>query len=124
MESSPRRTPSLVYPVVVTLVWVPASVVGAFFAMMSVMFFDAPGSTENPWTWTFAGGIAAFPALCVASVLAVWPAWLVARRWAPERASARAWLWGSIAALPLLAMLVGMVGFLGLTVFCGGSFAC
>lgn len=122
MDPSPPRTPSLVYPIVVTLVWAPAAAFGAFLAMFSVFMFDAPGSAENPWTIALAGSLAAFPVLCVASVLAVWPAWLVARRWGADRA--RRLLWGAVAALPLIAVLVGIVAFVGLNAFCGGNFAC
>lgn len=128
--SAPSRVPSsaprigLAFPLLASLVWIPAAVIAALPAMMSVMAMDAPGSEDNPWTRLFVAGSLAFPVLCVLSVLLVWPVWLLTRRWPKERHGVRALLWGLTGCLPLLGAAAAAVGIGGVMLFCGGGFAC
>jgi hypothetical protein len=126
--ASPPPTPAprigLAFPVLATLVWVPAAVLASLPAMVSVMALDAPGSEDNPWTRLFVAGSLAFPATCVLSVVLAWPVWLLTRRWPTTRHGLRALLWGTTACLPLLAAAVAAIGLGGVMLVCGGRFAC
>jgi len=43
-----------------------------FAAMLSVMLFDAPGSTSNPWAWAAFLAICLYPVLLVTLAIASW----------------------------------------------------
>jgi hypothetical protein len=43
-----------------------------FAAMFSVMMFDAPGSTANPWIWLAFAAVWIYPVLLVVAVISVW----------------------------------------------------
>jgi hypothetical protein len=124
----PPPTPAprigLAFPILATLVWVPAAVLSSLPAMVSVMALDAPGSEDNPWTRLFVVGSLAFPASCALSVVMAWPLWLLTRRWPNARHGLRALLWGATGCLPLLAAAVAAIGLGGVMLACGGQFAC
>lgn len=64
------------------------------------MFFDAPGSTNNPAAWINAGIIVSFPFLCCVAIAGSWIVWAARRNLEPSKASTAATI--AVAALPLL----------------------
>lgn len=68
-------------------------------AVLSPMFFDAPGSTSNPVAWINAAIVVSFPCLCILSIAGSWivQAW---RKRGPTRFSTYARI--AVACLPLL----------------------
>jgi hypothetical protein len=71
-------------------------------AALAPMFFDAPGSMNNPAAWANALIVVSFPVLCLLSIAGTWIVWSFARR-----ASAR-FMSGvqiAVACLPLIPIL-------------------
>jgi len=64
------------------------------------MFFDAPGSMNNPAAWINALIIVSFPFLCCIAVAGSWIVWAAHRHRQPSKASTAASI--AVAALPLL----------------------
>lgn len=102
--------------VVATIVWGVLLFPGLMGAALSVMFFDAPGSINNPAAWTNALIVVSFPVLCAISIGASWIVWMW-RKQSATRAAAGAQL--VAAALPLLpvgyfvvVLVVGTIGIL------------
>ena len=58
--------------IVVTLIWGILLIPGLLGAVTSPMFFDAPGSMQNPAAWTNMLIIVSFPCLCVVSIITSW----------------------------------------------------
>jgi hypothetical protein len=85
--------------VIVTAVWGMLLLPGLLGAALSPMFFDAPGSMDNPGAWLNALVVVSFPVLCLLSIGASWLVW-AARRRRPTRLSSYAAI--GAAALPLL----------------------
>ena len=79
--------------IVVTAVWGTLLLPGLLGAALSVMFFDAPGSMNNPAAWFNALVVVSFPVLCLLSIAATWIVW---RTCAPRGAQIAA------ACLPLI----------------------
>lgn len=101
-ESRPvpsSRRPVRTWVIIETILAVPAVALGGFVAMMSVMMFDAPGSTSNTPLILLFLSIVAFPFACIAAVVSAWIA-IVRKR---DRAA----LWLSL--LPLLPVLTGVL---------------
>jgi hypothetical protein len=78
MEASPAPRPTL--PIVATAVWGVLLLPGLVGAALSPMFFDAPGSMDNPAAWTNAMIIVSFPLLCLISIAGSWIAWSFRKR--------------------------------------------
>jgi hypothetical protein len=92
-------TPRPTLAVIVTVVWGLLLLPGLLGAALSPMFFDAPGSMENPAAWTNALIVVSFPVLCLVSIGASWIVWAMRRR-RPSRSSHYAAV--AAAALPLI----------------------
>jgi hypothetical protein len=80
------------------------------------MFFDAPGSMNNPVAWINALIVLSFPLLCLVAITGSWIVWALRKR-SPTRAAATAQV--AVACLPLLpvayvfvAMVFGTLGVL------------
>jgi len=58
---------ALVVLIIATIVFALAITPGVYMAMMSVMLFDAPGSTENQAILNFFYAIVSFPVMCILS---------------------------------------------------------
>jgi hypothetical protein len=102
--------------VIVTAVWGVLLLPGLLGAALSPMFFDAPGSMDNPAAWVNALIVVSFPVLCLLSIGGSWLVWSVRRR-KPTGTSSYAAI--AAAALPLLpiayfvvAMVIGTAGVL------------
>jgi len=119
------RPGSLVVGIVVPLFWTPAAVVGLGVAMMSVMIFASPGSTESPLTVGFFVSVVSFPALSFLTAICV-PivAFLAAR--APDTKGYRNRLGIAVglSLLPLVSVILGVMFMLLIGVVCDGDFAC
>ena len=102
--------------IVTTVIWGVLLIPGLIGAALSAMFFDAPGSMNNPAAWINALIVVSFPVLCVVSIAGTWIVWAAWRRRAPTRASGAAQI--AVACLPLLpvAYFVGVtaVGTVGI----------
>ncbi|MGC1379647.1 MAG: hypothetical protein WA814_01345 [Candidatus Baltobacteraceae bacterium] len=79
-NDAPRPT----LPIVATAVWGTLLFPGLFGAALSPMFFDAPGSMDNPAAWLNALIVVTFPILCVIAIAGSWIVWARRKR-APER---------------------------------------
>lgn len=111
-EPAPRPT----LPIVATAVWGFLLFPGLLGAALSVMFFDAPGSTSNPAAWINALIVVSFPVLCLVAIAGSWIVWSV-HRGTPRRHPAYAALaFALLPALPIAyvaaAMAIQTVGVL------------
>jgi len=86
--------------VIVTVVWGVLALPGLLAAALSPMFFDAPGSMNNPIAWINALIVVSFPVLCFLSIGATWVFWLARKGRPPSRAASSAQV--ALACLPLL----------------------
>jgi len=73
MQSGDGRRPTLA--IVVTAVWGVLLLPGLLGAALSPMFFDAPGSMDNPAAWINALIVVSFPILCLLSIAGTWMVW-------------------------------------------------
>jgi len=114
MEESPAPRPTL--PLVATLVWGTLLFPGLLGAALSPMFFDAPGSMNNPAAWTNAMIIVSFPFLCLISITGSWIFWSIRKRVAAGGAPYASWAVALLPALPIAyvaaAMIIQTVGVL------------
>ena len=109
---APKRRPVRTWLIIETIVSIPAIAVGAFVAAMSVMMFDAPGSSENPALILVFCSIAGLPVSLLAGVVLAWIALAMKRD--------RGALWLSL--LPLLPLITGLIALLWLQFGYGGNF--
>ena len=86
--------------VIVTVVWGVLALPGLLAAALAPMFFDAPGSMNNPVAWLNALIVVSFPVLCLLSIGATWLFRFARKRRAPSRAASSAQV--VLACLPLL----------------------
>ncbi len=100
----------VLFPLVVSLLWLLAGGASVVPAMMSVMMFDAPGSTENGALWWLVYSVWAFPVLSVISAISVWIGWALARRREPTAATRALVLVPTL--LPLAAVASGAAALL------------
>jgi hypothetical protein len=66
-KSYSKHKGALITLIVATIVFALAVTPGVYVAMMSVMLFDAPGSTENTSILNFFYAIVSFPVMCIVS---------------------------------------------------------
>lgn len=92
-----NRRPTL--PIVVSVVWGVLLIPGLVGAALSVMFFDAPGSIENPVAWANALIVVSFPCLCIVAIVGSWIVWAWKKRAQSRFLTASAF---GLAGLPLL----------------------
>jgi hypothetical protein len=78
VEVSPAPRSTL--PIVATAIWGVLLFPGLVGAALSPMFFDAPGSMNNPAAWINAMIIVSFPLLCLISIAGTWIAWSLRKR--------------------------------------------
>jgi len=86
--------------IIVTIVWGVLALPGLLGAALAPMFFDAPGSTNNPLAWINALIVVSFPVLCLLSIGATWLFWFARKGRAPSHAASSMQV--VLAALPLL----------------------
>jgi hypothetical protein len=109
----PTGRPVRTWIVIETVLVVPAVVIGAVMALMSVMMFDAPGSEHNKALILLFSSMVAFPLACIVGVALGWIA--IARH------RDRGAMWFSL--LPLLPITTGIAGIIWLQIASGGRFA-
>ena len=63
-KSNSKHKGALITLISATIIFALAITPGVWVAMMSVMLFDAPGSTENPSVVAFFYSIVSFPVMC------------------------------------------------------------
>jgi hypothetical protein len=63
-KSYSKHKGTLVTLIISTILFLLLIIPGIYVAMMSVMLFDAPGSTENPSVVAFFYSIVSFPVMC------------------------------------------------------------
>lgn len=96
MQNGNERRPTFV--IIVTLVWGVLLLPGLLGAALSPMFFDAPGSMNNPAAWINALIVVSFPCLCILAIAGSWLVWSLQKRSATRPSS----LAIAAAALPLI----------------------
>ena len=106
--------PRPILAIVVTAISGALLLPGLVGAALSVMFFDAPGSIDNPAAWANALIVISFPCLCVAAIAGSWIVWAWRKR-ARSRVLTGAGI--AVACLPLLpiayvtaALAIEMIG--------------
>jgi hypothetical protein len=92
----------MTFPIVVTAIWGALTLPGLLGAALAPMFFDAPGSMNNPAAWTNALIVVSFPVLCLLSIAGTWIVWSFPRR-APARFTSGVQI--AVACLPLIPIL-------------------
>ena len=70
-----QEAPRPVAAVVATIVWGFFLFPGLVGAALSPMFFDAPGSMNDPIAYVNVAIVLSFPALCIISIAASWILW-------------------------------------------------
>jgi hypothetical protein len=75
---------------------------GLVGAALSPMFFDSPGSMNNPGAWVNALIVVSFPVLCILSIAGSWMVWLWHKR-DPMRLTPYAQI--VVACLPLIPVI-------------------
>jgi hypothetical protein len=102
--------------ILVTAIWGALTIPGLLGAALSPMFFDAPGSMNNPIAWVNALIVISFPLFCVLSIAGSWIVWSFRKR-GPTGFSSGAQI--AMACLPLIpvayvvgALVIGTVGVL------------
>ncbi|HEY1654665.1 MAG TPA: hypothetical protein VGF86_06105 [Candidatus Tumulicola sp.] len=91
--------PAPTLPIVVSVIWGALLLPGLAGAALSVMFFDAPGSIDNPVAWANALIVVSFPCLCVAAIVGSWIVWAWRKRTRSRFATGSAVV---VAGLPLI----------------------
>jgi hypothetical protein len=86
--------------IIVTVVWGVLALPGLLAAALAPMFFDAPGSMNNPVAWINALIVVSFPILCFFSIGATWLFWLARKGRSASRVVSSAQV--VLACLPLL----------------------
>ena len=66
-KSYSKHKGALITLIIATIVFALAVTPGVYVAMMSVMLFDAPGSSENQTILNFFYAIVSFPVMCIVS---------------------------------------------------------
>jgi hypothetical protein len=99
--------------IIESILAVPAVVIGAFMALMSVMMFDAPGSERNPAVILLFSSVVAFPLACIVGVILGWIA--------IGRQRDRGAMWFSL--LPLVPIASAVAAMIWLQIASGGQFA-
>ncbi len=107
-------TPRPAFAIVVTAIWGALLIPGLLGAALAPMFFDAPGSMNNPAAWFNAAIVASFPCLCLLAIGGTWIVWFQSKH-NPTRRSTYAQI--AVACLPLIpvayvaaALIVGTAG--------------
>ncbi|MBW2463314.1 MAG: hypothetical protein JRH11_16815 [Deltaproteobacteria bacterium] len=120
-----QSTIPLLLGISVPLVWLPGALLSIMPAMMSVMLFDAPGSTENPYVIGVFISILSFPVLAVVSGISVPLLAFFAHR-APDRPRYRRRMFCAVlsALLPLLSGVSVGVFFALIAGICDGDLRC
>jgi hypothetical protein len=85
--------------IIATFIWGALTLPGLVGAALSVMFFDAPGSMNNPIAWLNALIVISFPCLCILSIAGSWIVWRGRKR-RPSRFSSYVQI--GVASLPLI----------------------
>jgi hypothetical protein len=86
--------------IIASAVWGALLIPGLLGAALSTMFFDAPGSMNNPVAWINAGIVVSFPLLCLVAIAGSWVVWSARRNREASKASAVTSV--AVASLPLL----------------------
>ncbi len=92
-------TPRPALAIVATVIWGALLIPGLLGAALAPMFFDAPGSMNNPTAWFNAAIVVSFPCLCLLAIAGTWIVWFW-RKQHPTRISTYAQV--AVACLPLL----------------------
>jgi hypothetical protein len=95
--------------VIVTAVWGVLLLPGLLGAALSPMFFDAPGSMDNPAAWLNALIVVSFPVLCLLSIGGSWFVWSVRRRNPARLPSSAAIAAAALPLIPIAYFVVAMV---------------
>jgi H+/gluconate symporter-like permease len=107
-----KKRPVRTWLIVETILSIPGIAAGAFLAAMSVMIFDAPGSSDNPAVILLFCSIVGVPLSLFVGVVLAWIAFAMKRD--------RGALWLSL--LPLLPIITGVVALLWLQFGYDGQF--
>jgi hypothetical protein len=119
------RTKGKTIAIVALSLLLPATAVSLFLAMFTIFFFDAPGSTEAPFTILLAASIWSFPVLALVGAAGAALLGFTANRTendASYRVRVRAAL--AFTLLPLISVAVGVVATILIMAVCDGSFVC
>jgi len=103
--ANPRPT----LAIVVTIVWGVLLLPGLLGAALSPMFFDAPGSMDNPAAWMNALVVVSFPVLCLLSIGASWLVWAVGKSGSTRPSSYAAIAAAGLPLLPVAYVVAAMV---------------
>jgi hypothetical protein len=89
---------------------------GLLGAALSPMFFDAPGSQNNPAAWSNALIVVSFPVLCAISIVGSWLIWSWMKRRGRAGVTGAAVVVACVPLLPIayfgIAMTAGTIGVL------------
>jgi hypothetical protein len=104
-----QRAPQPLLAIVASVVWGLAFFPGLVGAALSVMFFDAPGSMENPAAWINAGIVASFPLLCLIAIAGSWIAWPLQKRRLAASPSLGQFALAGLPLLPIAYVVIAMI---------------
>jgi hypothetical protein len=95
--------------VVATAVWGVLAIPGLLGAALSPMFFDAPGSMNNPVAWINAAIVVSFPLLCLISIAGSWVVWALRKRSATKSTAVAQVVVACVPLLPVAYVFVALV---------------
>ena len=95
--------------IVATAIWGVLLIPGLLGALMSAMFFDAPGSMNNPVAWINAGIVVSFPLLCLLSIAGSWLVWALRKRHETRGAAIAQVVVACVPLLPVACVVVALV---------------
>lgn len=103
-----------IYLIIASIVWFLSLFPALFMAMFSPMMFDAPGSENSSWTIAIVAGILSYPVVTVLAVLVSW--FLFVKK--KHKASLL------VSLIPLVWILINILLWIDIEIFCDGSFTC
>ncbi len=119
------RSGAKIIGIVALGVWLPLALISLLPVLMSVMIFDAPGSTTAPLTIALGLSIVSFPLLAVAGAAGAALVGFAAKRAETDEAYRRERNKALLLALLPLASVAAVAICVGLIqLFCGGSLVC
>ena len=102
------------YLIIISIVWFLSLFPALFLAMFSPMMFDAPGATSSAWTIAVASALLSYPVVVVLIIILSWVFF------AKQKHKAALIL----SLVPAVWILINIVLWISIEIFCDGSFTC
>ncbi|QIE60582.1 hypothetical protein G5B37_13705 [Rasiella rasia] len=103
-----------IYLIIASIVWFLSLFPALFMALFSPMMFDAPGSESSTWTIAAATAMLTYPVVTVLSIVVAWLLFVRKKhKWSL-----------CISLLPIVWIVINILIWVAIEIFCDGSFSC